>query len=94
MNSKELRNLIREEVKKSLTELSPYDIKGWSAGNHLQAAVYRGLKNAGSALEKRHEANLKRDNTDVDAISKEIDAMLAKYGFSKSKDFDKIYKTK
>jgi hypothetical protein len=92
MNKKQLRDLIREEIEKSLTELSPYTSEGWSTGNHLQAKVYRGLKNAGSALEKRQVANLKSNNTDDVALEKEIDAYLAKYGFMRSKDFDKIYK--
>ena len=94
MKASEFKKLIREEVQNSLQELSPLSTKGWADGNYLQTAVYQHLQNAASALKRKHESNLKKDITDEAVLKKEIDTILATYGFALLKDFDKIYKAK
>ena len=94
MKTSEFKKLIREEVENTLQELSPLSTNGWSNGNYLQTAVYQHLQNAASALKRKQESNLKKDITDEIALKKEIDAILAMYGFALLKDFNKIYKSK
>jgi hypothetical protein len=94
MTQSEFKKLIREEIQNTLQELSPLSTNGWADGNYLQAAVARQLNAAGSALTRKREANLKKDITDEAVLKKEIDTILATYGFVLSKDFNKIYKAR
>lgn len=92
MKLSQFKTLIREEVKKVISEGVISELN--EASNELQRstqyATIQCLRSALDTLTRQYKKNI--DSTkSADVISKETDSILAKYGFNKLKNFNQLY---